>query len=819
MPRKKMEQEPPRLPEIIVPQPMEEVMRESMIPYAEYVIMDRALPRVEDGLKPVQRRILYTMMELGNTPDKPHKKSARVAGDCMGKYHPHGDSSIYDAMVRLAQDFVMGATLVDGHGNFGSIDGDSAAAPRYTEVRMTPLALELLRDIEKETVPFSLNFDDTLKEPDLLPGRFPNLLVNGAMGIAVGLATAIPTHNLTEAIQAVIAQIDKPDITVEELMKLLPGPDFPTGGVIINPQDLPEVYRTGRGKITVRALCQVEEMSGGRSQIVITEIPYQVNKASMLEKIQRLAQEHRDILGGIGDIRDESDRTGLRAVIELKKGADAQKILTYLYKYSDLQVNFGANMVAIADGKPRQLSLTEINRYYIAHQEKVVTARTQFDLEKAQEREHILEGLLVAIKNIDEVVSIIRSSQNTREAQQRLMKRFDLTGVQSQAILDMRLARLTALEVDKLEAELAAVRKEIARLEAILKSRKKLLEVIKTELLQIAKDYGHPRRTKLQSAAEEDDFNPEDYVVEEPVRVVLTREGYAKRLAEKTYQRSATDQLMDDLDAQDGPLVCLETTTAQKLFLFTSMGQMLQLPVSEVPEARWKDKGVHLATLHNGFARDDRLSAAFAFAEWPQEGELIFITRQGMGKKTAAAEYATRSRKIAAIALKEDDAVLTVLWAQRGTPLAMVTAQGNALIAPHTQVPVQGRTTRGVKLVDLEDEDALIAGFWLSAGGSIGLVTDAGYGKRIPDLFLKPQNRGGKGQRIISFYKNGTNGSRLAWAGADEEGLRLCVRMTSGEPVLLTVSELPQDKPDGRGSPTAVMAMLGNELLSCLPTL
>ena len=666
MPRKKTAgQQPPAKPEIIVQQPMEEVMRDSMIPYAEYVIMDRALPRVEDGLKPVQRRILYTMMELGNTPDKPHKKSARVAGDAMGKYHPHGDSSIYDAMVRMAQDFVMRAPLVDGHGNFGSIDGDSAAAMRYTEVRMAPLALELLRDIDKETVPFSLNFDDTLKEPDILPGRFPNLLVNGAMGIAVGLATSIPPHNLGETVRAVIAQMDKPDITTRELMQYLPAPDFPTGGIIVNPGDLEAAYETGRGRIAVRSRCEIEELSGGRSQIVIHEIPYQVNKAAMLEKIQRLSQERKDALGGIGDIRDESDRNGLRAVIELKKGADAQKILQYLYKYSDLQVNFGVNMVAIADGKPRQLPLKEINRYYIAHQEKVVTLRTRYDLERAEEREHILEGLYIAIQNIDEVIAIIKASPSTREAQKALMKRFDLTSVQAQAILDMRLARLTALEVDKIMAELEAVRKQITRLKAILKSHKKLMEVIKSELTEIAQRYDTPRKTSVEDTAAEESFNPEDYIVVEDVRVTVTRAGYVKRITEKAYQRSNRETGMEDLAPDDGPLCCLEATTAQRLYLFISSGAMLQIPVSELPEGRWRDKGTALFALHNGFAKGERVVAAFVYEAWPEQGELLFITKDGMGKKSAAADYVTRMRKLTACAVKDGDELVAVEWVRR----------------------------------------------------------------------------------------------------------------------------------------------------------
>ncbi len=815
MPRtRKTEEQKPREPEIITQQSVEEVLRDSMVPYAEYVIMDRALPRVEDGLKPVQRRILYTMMELSNTPDKPHKKSARVAGDCMGKYHPHGDSSIYDAMVRMAQDFVMRAPLVDGHGNFGSIDGDSAAAMRYTEVRMAPLATELLRDIEKDTVPFRLNFDDTLKEPDLLPGRFPNLLVNGAMGIAVGLATSIPTHNLGEVIKGVIAQIDKPGISTKELMTYIPAPDFPTGGIITNPGDLEEIYETGRGRLTIRSRCDVEELPGGRAQIVIHEIPYQVNKAAMHEKIQTLVQKHRDILGGVGEIRDESDRNGLRAVIELRRGADSEKILQYLYRYSDLQVNFGVNMVAIADGKPRLLSLKEINRHYIAHQERVVTARVQFDLERAEEREHILQGLYIAIQNIDEVVKIIKNSASTREAQRALMKRFDLTSVQAQAILDMRLARLTSLEVEKILEELEELGKLISRYRGILRSRRKLMEVIKNELTEISKKYADRRRTVLKDLSGEEPVSASDFIQVEDVRVTLTRNGYVKRMSEKTYQRSARDQIMEDLTSDDAPLACLQTTTAQKLFLFTASGLMLQVNVSDLPEGRWKDKGTALITLNGGFAKGDRLVAAFAYENWPEKGDLIFLTRQGMGKKTPAAEYLTRNRKLVACTVKEEDEVLSVEWARRGTGLVLVSRAGMSLMTRHSQIPGQGRATRGVKIMALEDGDELLFAAQTDPEQELSLITNAGYGKRISCMTLSGQNRGGKGSRVIMFNKNGSNGTGLTCAFVTDEKSRICVGMKDGESLVLKAQELVLERPDGRGNPTGIMVVLGNEIIN-----
>ena len=458
----------------IIQIPLEEVMHRSMMPYAEHVILERALPRVEDGLKPVQRRILYTMQELSLMPDKPHRKCARIVGDCLGKYHPHGDSSVYEALVRMAQPFSLRGMLVDGHGNFGSMDGDSAAAMRYTEARMTPLALQMLRDIEKDTVPFRLNFDDTLKEPDILPSRFPNILVNGASGIAVGLATNIPPHNLREATEAVILRIDHPEAGLDDFMRVLPAPDFPTGGVLINTPEIRAAFETGRGKLTLRAQVSIEKGSAGRTLLCITEVPYQVNKAAMLEKILKLSEEKKAVLGCIHDIRDESDREGMRAVIELKKDADPQRVLAYLYKYSDLQVTFGVNMVAVADGKPVQMGLIEILDHYIRHQRNVVTRRTQYDLDQAKARAHILEGLIIAVDNLDEVLHIIRSSQNGKEAKARLVERFAMTEIQAQAILDLRLQRLTGLEILALRKEYAEVLKLISGLEAILKSERKL---------------------------------------------------------------------------------------------------------------------------------------------------------------------------------------------------------------------------------------------------------------------------------------------------------------------------------------------------------
>ena len=525
-------------PSRILQTTVEDVMHQSMIPYAEHVILERALPRVEDGLKPVQRRILYTMMELGTTPDKPHRKCARIVGDCLGKYHPHGDSSVYDALVRMAQDFSMRGPMVDGHGNFGSIDGDSAAAMRYTEARMTPLALEMLRDIEKDTVPFRLNFDDTLKEPDMLPARFPNLLVNGASGIAVGLATNIPPHNLGESIRAAIAVMENPDIPLDELMKIIPGPDFPTGGVLVKNEEIRRGYETGRSKLSLRARVHVEDGVNGRKLLVITEIPYMVNKAAMLEKILKLSEEKKGQLQNIYDIRDESDREGMRAVIELKKDADPDKVLKVLYKYSDLQVTFGVNMVAIAEGKPVQMGLKTMLGHFIRHQKNVITRRTEYDLKQAKARAHILQGLMIAVDNLDEVIALIRSSKNPKEAKARLMERFELSDAQAQAILDMRLQRLTNLEIIALRKEYEDILKLIDRLEGILHSEKKLLAVIRKELQEIAEEFADERRTTIEKADESPLEVEEEAAAPEEVIVAFTGAGQLKRMNPALYKKT-----------------------------------------------------------------------------------------------------------------------------------------------------------------------------------------------------------------------------------------------------------------------------------------
>ncbi|MDL2218110.1 DNA gyrase subunit A [Christensenellaceae bacterium OttesenSCG-928-M15] len=744
---------PPR-GETIIEQSMDDVMHNSFMPYAEYVILERALPRVEDGLKPVQRRILYTMMELSLTPDKPHKKSARIVGDALGKYHPHGDSSVYDAMVRLAQDFNMRMPLVDGHGNFGSVDGDSAAAMRYTEARMTPLALEILRDLEKDTVDFTLNFDDSLQEPAVLPGRFPNLLVNGAMGIAVGLATNIPPHSLVESINAVNAQIDDPDITLDGLMQYIPCPDFPTGGYLIDSPEIKTAYETGRGKLTMRARTHFEDMKNGKKLIVVTELPYQVNKAAMLEKILAVTQEKKLLFQGVSDIRDESDRNGMRAVIELKKDTDAEKILNYLYKYSDLQCTFGVNIVAIAGGKPQQLGLKDLISHYIRHQKEVLTRRTKYDLEAAQKREHILKGLMIAIDNLDAVIALIRASKTPKMAREGLMEKFSLTEVQAQAILDLRLQRLTNLELVSIQQEYAELLKKIAELEAILASEKKLMNLIKKELTEIRDRYGDARRTELIRAETEIKVDESALKVVEDVVVTIHKELKIRRVGERAYQNGNT------VPEGDGPpLFTLYTKTDQSLRLFTDQGACLLLSVEAIPETKAGARANNLAALLQ-FEEQEQIVTALAEE---QEGMYYFITAGGYIKCTPAAQYASRNKRIAAISLKDGDKVLNV---QKGLEdsFLMITEKGMSIRFMRDTVPEMGRVSAGVKCIKLDIGDRVLSCMQVGDEGEILSISDRGYAKRTLLFDYEIQGRNGKGLKAFDFKKNGSNGTKIAAA-------------------------------------------------------
>jgi len=780
--------------ESIITKGMEAVMHDSMIPYAEYVIMERALPRIEDGLKPVQRRILYTMLELGLTPDKPHRKSARIVGDCLGKYHPHGDTSVYDAMVRMAQDFNMRAPMVDGHGNFGSVDGDSAAAMRYTEARMTPIALEMLRDLDKDTVKFGLNFDDTLKEPDLLPGRFPNLLVNGASGIAVGLATNIPPHNLGEAIDAAIMQLDNPDVTLDELMQALPCPDFPTGGYLLRSPELRAAYETGRGKLTLRAKCNIEELKNGKKLIVVSEMPYQVNKAKALEEILRVSQEKKALFAGIGDIRDESDRTGMRAVIEVRRDADADKILQYLYKYSDLQVTYGVNLVAIAEGKPQQMGLKEVLRHYIRHQEEVVTRRTRFDLEAAKKREHILEGLMVAIANIDEVIAIIRASKAPKEAREGLMARFKLTETQAQAILDLRLQRLTNLERLAIEKEYKEIKRLIREYTAILSSHDKLRAVIRGELLEIKQKYAAPRRTRLIEGEDEIVVQREDMIVVDEAVVALLKDGKIRRLPKRGF---APEQI-----AAEEPYCILNTWTDRKLRLFTSLGSCLTLGVDEIPEGRANAKALNLNSLVP-MEQGEEIVACF---DQLGEGNLCFYTSQGNVKRTAASEYELRVKRTAAISLKDGDGIVAV-ERDTGGSMLLISRQGMSIRFEGDTVPVMGRSAGGVKCMKLELGDSVVYAAQIDEEGEILTITDRGYAKRSFVFDYELQGRNGKGLKTFDFKKNGSNGTGIAAAFHVKAAFDFAVYQVHGTRTVLNTENVLIDGRAGKGM-LIVMALL-----------
>ena len=735
-------------------EPLEKVLHSSMLPYAEFVILDRALPRVEDGLKPVQRRILYTMNEMGLTPDKPHKKSARIVGDCMGKYHPHGDSSVYDAMVRMAQQFNMGKTLVNGHGNFGSVDGDPAAAMRYTEARLEPLALELLRDIDKETVSFSLNFDDSLKEPDVLPGRFPNLLVNGSSGIAVGLATNIPTHNLEEVINGVVAYIDNPAITLEEMMQYIPSPDFPTGGTIIA-NELIQAYKTGRGKISIRAKINLEQTDNGKTNLVITELPYQVNKAQLLRKIAELREEKKEELAGIDLVADESDRTGMRAVIRVKKDTDIPALLKVLTKYTDLEVTFGINMVVIADGKPQQLGLLDIIRHYVKYQQQVVLKRTLFDLHQAEQRCHVLEGLIVAVQNIDEVIAIIKKSEGTSDARARLMERFEISEVQAQAILDLRLARLTKLEIYKLENELKELKKLIKKLTAISKSGEKQLEVVKEEITEIKNAYPSPRRSKLVFTADEANDMLSCKVEKAPgeeCTLVYTADDKLKVLKGKN-----VEALRKPFDGKFKPQLVakllLDTVTDRRIFAFTNLGNCYKLDIYS-PEfaCRLADKGVSLQDLSKEAEEDEKIVALKEVGDRLPIGNLMFFTKKGMIKKTDWAEYEQRKDYFVAVKLVEGDEVLCVEdETDEEDTIIIVTKGGICLNAKKDGIPSQGRIASGVRGIQLREGDSVVLMKQINGEGEIIIATDEGKFKKVISSQIEPMGRYKKGSLIVSM--------------------------------------------------------------------
>ena len=738
--------------------PLEEVLPDSMLPYAEFVILDRALPRVEDGLKPVQRRILYTMAEMGLTPDKPHKKSARIVGDCMGKYHPHGDSSVYDAMVRMAQDFNMRMTLVNGHGNFGSVDGDPAAAMRYTEARLEPLAMELLRDLDKETVPFSFNFDDSLLEPDLLPGRYPNLLVNGANGIAVGLATNIPTHNLGEVIDGCCAYIDNPKISLNDMMKIIPGPDFSTGGFVIA-KELRQAYETGRGKITLRARYTVEAGDYGKKHIIITELPYQTNKAELLRKIMLLREDKKEQLAGIAEIVDESDRTGLRAVISCKKDADVDRILSLLLKYTDLECTFGINMVAIAGGKPRQLGLLDIIRYYVQYQRQVILRRTRHELKEAQARCHILEGLIIGVHNVDEVVKIIKTADSTPDARRKLMERFALTERQAQAILDLRLARIAKLEVKKLEDELRDLKILIEKLKAIIDDKNKQWEIVKGEMREIKRKFKCERKTRIVDSEDKIAVKRADAVgTVEDWSACINALGNVKFVERGEFAFTVKKKLSKYTPPAQLHTQVVNCGGMDDVYVFTNLGNVLKVKAKYSELSDFKSSGVKLEKLVEGVAKGEYPVKLIPCADGaPPEGDLIFFTKQGAVKKTAWSEYAQGKAVLPAIKLKDGDELLNVERYDDDdfSTMLYVTRKGLCLNASKDEVPVQGRVAGGVKGVALGADDEVIFATQHTGEGEIIIVTTLGGFKRVVASTIDPIGRACKGVMIADIKGKG----------------------------------------------------------------
>ena len=733
---------------------LKKTMERSYIDYAMSVIAARALPDVRDGLKPVQRRILHSMIELNNGPDKPHRKCARIVGDTMGKYHPHGDISIYDALVKLAQDWNTRYPLVDGHGNFGSEDGDGAAAMRYTEARLSKISMEMLADINKDTVDFVPNFDETEKEPTVLPSRFPNLLVNGTTGIAVGMATNIPPHNLKEVIGATVKIIDNRieedrETSIDEIMQIIKGPDFPMGAEILGRRGIEEAYRTGRGKIKVRAVTDIEAMPNGKHKIVVTELPYMVNKALLIQKIVELVKTKR--VEGITDVRDESSREGIRVVIELKKDTNANVLLNQLYKHTQLQDTFGVNMLALVDGVPKILNISQMLGYYLKHQEDVVTRRTKYDLNKAEERAHILKGLLIALDNIDEVINIIRSSKSVQDAKNSLIERFGLTEIQAQAIVDMRLRALTGLEREKLEAEYKELMDKISYLKAILADEKKLLGVIKDELLVISQKYGDERRTAL--GRDVDEVTDEELIERENIVITMTKLGYIKRMPEDIFKAQNRGgkgiRGMQTID-EDYIESMIVTTTHNYLMFFTNTGRVYRLKGYEVPEAGRTARGVAIVNLLQ-LQAGEKITAVIPLKSYEDGKYLFMATRNGMVKKTDISEYQNvRKTGLTAIVLRDNDELIEVKATNGEDDIFLITKKGMTIRFNEKDVRQTGRTSMGVKGIHLGKDDIVISMQMSSQGEKILLVTENGMGKRTLISEFNVQNRGGKG---VKCYK------------------------------------------------------------------
>jgi len=758
----------------IMPLDLEQEMKRSFISYAMAVIVDRALPDVRDGLKPVHRRILYSMDEQGFTADKPFHKSARIVGDVLGKYHPHGDSSVYDAMVRLAQDFNTRYLLVEGQGNFGSVDGDGAAAMRYTEARLSKLADEMMADIGKNTVDFYPNFDETLMQPTVLPSRYPNLLINGSGGIAVGMATNIPPHNLGEVIDAYVAMIDNRDITVEELMGYIPGPDFPTGATIMGNAGIRQAYRTGRGRIIVRAKAEIEEMGGGRSRIIVTEIPYQVNKARLVEKIAELVHDRR--VEGISALRDETDRHGMRIVIELKRDVNANVILNQLYKHTQMQDTFGVIMLCLVDGEPKVLNLREMLHYYLRHQEEVVTRRTQYDLDRAKERLHILEGLLIAIDNIDEVVDIIKHSPSVPAAKAALCERFSLSEKQAQAILDMRLARLTGLERDKIIDERDELIKIVAYYESILADEGKLLGIIREEILEIRRKYADERRTEIAPAS--DDIDLDDIIQEEDMAVTMTHLGYVKRITPDTYKaqnRGGKGVIGQATREEDFVEHLFVTSTHNNIMFFTNTGRAFKIKCYNLPEAGRTAKGMAIVNLLQ-LAGGEKITAMFPVGR-DEEGEyLVLATRYGVIKKTPMSDFDNmRKTGIIALGLREGDELIGVMLSRGEDEFLVGTRNGKCIRFHEDDVRAMGRTATGVRSILLDEGDEVVDVNRIEKGSTVLSITENGMGKRTPEEQYPLQGRGGKGV--------------IAMAITDKTGPLACMKICRGDEDVMMIRD------------------------------
>ena len=780
---------------------LSQTLHDSMIPYSEFVIMDRALPRVEDGLKPVQRRVLYSMLEVGVLPDRPYKKCAAIVGDCMGKYHPHGDSSIYETLVRMAQPFNMAEPLVDGHGNFGSVDGDSAAAMRYTEAKLTPLAMELLRDLEKNTVPWQLNFDDRLKEPVILPGRFPNLLVNGCQGIAVGLATNIPTHNFAEACNAVIAYIDNNKITLDELMKIMPSPDFPSGGYILDTSEIKQMYQTGKGKIYIRSKIAIENADNGRKNIVIKEIPFQVNKANMLQKIAKYRDANPNgPMGYIQEIVDESDRFGTRAVIKLKKDAKINSILAILYKYCDVQTTFGANIVAIANGKPKQMGLIEILDYYVKYQQQVILNRTNYDLEEALKKEHILEGLLIAIRNIDEVVRIIKNSKNVTEAKITLIKTFDLSDIQAQAILDMRLARLTNLEVNKLITDLNRLRDLIKRYTAIVKSPILQMKVVKSELQEICKQYTTPRKTQFLRADDhiDDSINLDDSEETEDIQTyhfMYTPENTLKIINLKSYNLTAKE-LSANPALYEVPSLSFKIDDNKDIYIFTNYGNCIKLPIKNIHECKFRDRGTTLFSLVKNIDNDEKIIGAWELDNAVKDNNLIFVTKHGMIKISKVSDYFASKTLIGAIKLAKNDELLMVDMHNPNKKLSIFTNLGNAVKVETEDISVTGRMSAGVKGIALDKTDYVVGAVQTATSDAFAMFMSDGSAKIVKQTEIADSARNRKG---LNFVNSKVKNTKLLYANKLSVKNNFVIMTEKNKLVFVTTSSLPLDTRLGSG--------------------